>query len=58
MKIGDKVRTRISTGKCEDWMEPQTGTVTWIHPKGRFCLVEFNCGGNILRETFRCSELQ
>lgn len=31
-----------------------TGVVTWIHPKGRYYMVEYTCNGYTMRESF-CS---
>lgn len=58
MKIGDRV-TRIP----ETFMEPEhagpgprsalTGTVVYIHPKGRYHTVEFIIRGRRVRESFQ-----
>lgn len=34
------------------------GKCVWVHPEGRFALLEFRCGGSVLRECFRPEELQ
>lgn len=50
MRIGDRVR-RIPTtfeaktgGNPRGAPAPQPGTVTYIHPLGRFYVVRFDCG--------------
>lgn len=59
MKIGDKVRVK------KEWMEPvrrgrprdlakretAVGTVVWIHPEGRFAVLEFEFPGGKYRES-------
>lgn len=61
MKIGDKVvRTPHTVGEgmpvgtlnSEHSGRPMRGTVVWIHPKGRFHVVEFEVNGRTLRESF------
>lgn len=61
MKIGDKVvRTPHTVGEgmpvgtiCSEGAgKPMRGTVVWIHPKGRFHVVEFDVCGRKLRESF------
>lgn len=53
MKIGDKIRLTpesIQPKKNSDLLlEPQTATVVYIHPKGRFYVVRFPAG---YRESF------
>ena len=34
-----------------------TGKLTYIHPENRFCVVEFDTGKNVIRESFKLSEL-
>lgn len=58
MKIGQKVR-RVPTGLTQaadsgkQEHRPMTGKVTYIHPKGRYHLVEFETWGGIIRECFQ-----
>lgn len=40
--------------KSEQRIRPMPGTVVWIHPKGRFYVVEFDFGRYSVREAFRC----
>ena len=61
MKIGDRVQCRPTldgkkerSGKIPPMM---AGTVIYIHPRGRFHVVEFNFGGIKLRESFRNDEV-
>lgn len=53
MRIGDKIRLileSIQPQKNSDLLlEPQTATVVYIHPQGRFYVVRFDCG---FSETF------
>lgn len=32
---------------------PRKGRVAWVHPKGRFYLVEFPVGSQVIRECFQ-----
>jgi hypothetical protein len=61
MKVGDKViRTPTTIGEgmpvgtlnSVSSARPMRGTVVWIHPKGRFHVVEFEVCGRTLRESF------
>lgn len=61
MQIGDKViRTPYTVGEgipvgtvnSRNSGRPMRGTVVWIHPKGRFHVVEFEVCGRKLRESF------
>lgn len=43
--VGDKVRRRINVGVVsEESKQEHIGTVIYIHPTGRFCVVEFDLG--------------
>lgn len=57
VKVGDVVTRRSvslsdHSTTWEKRAKEMTGIVVYIHPKGRFHTVEFNCRGNILRECF------
>lgn len=59
MKIGQKV-TRIpetfferEEGERKKGRVKMTGTVVFIHPRGRFHTVEFKTRGGVLRESFQ-----
>lgn len=55
MKVGDKVRKKLEwteVGRSIKKHGVATGTVIFVHPKGRFYTVEFRIGERILRETF------
>lgn len=56
MKVGDKVSRRpVSFGEREDRLAPRpvmTGRIVYIHPKGRFHIVEFDTPGGPIRESF------
>lgn len=61
MKIGDLVKRRPTleceknrSGKIPPMM---VGTVIYIHPAGRFHVVEFNFNNGKLRESFRNDEV-
>ncbi len=60
MRVGDKhtfIPSEFLTNKTK-WANGMiipvhvTGRVTWIHPKGRFFLVEAEVNGTVIRETF------
>jgi hypothetical protein len=45
-KIGDRVRRRISYGmNGGSFLPPETGTVVYVHPEGRFYSVEYTFEG-------------
>lgn len=45
-KIGDRVRRRIEYGmNGGTLLPPETGTVVYVHPEGRFYTVEFTFPG-------------
>lgn len=58
MKLGDKITKPVA------WMEvvqnnmkkheTATGTVVYIHPRGRFYTLEFSFPGGSFRESFSC----
>lgn len=55
LKVGDKVsRKPITFGGAEETLRPRTrsGTVVYIHPKGRYHVVAFEVGHGVLRESF------
>lgn len=61
MKIGDRVNRR-PTLKCENNSSSKIppmmlGTVIYIHPAGRFHVVEFNFNYGNVRESFRNDEV-
>lgn len=61
MKIGQKVqRFPVSfaeqDGKKSKNKRPMTGTVAYIHPAGRFHIVEFQVRGQTVRESFQGTE--
>lgn len=45
MNAAGRRNGRATTAKVE-------GTVVWVHPKKRFYVVEFECNGYKIRETF------
>lgn len=58
MNIGDKV-SKIpefllgnETSPLRQKISPQTGTVVYIHPKGRYYTVEFKIGDGKVRESY------
>lgn len=58
MKAGDKVTRQSATltheGKNGKPVgTTMTGTVVYVHPKGRFHTVEFQVRGGTVRESFR-----
>lgn len=63
VNLGDRVCLRPQTfgeitkerGTVRD---PLPGTVTYIHPRGRFCTVSFECrkDGPLIRESFQLIE--
>lgn len=45
-KVGDRVRRRIEYGmNGGPLLPPETGTVVYVHPEGRFYTVEFTFTG-------------
>lgn len=60
MKIGDKHRVTPLMGHTEKsiYAVPMLGTIIWIHPKGRFVVLEFECLNGKGRECFRPEELR
>ena len=59
MKIGQKV-TRYPVSFSEpdgkEGQKPVTGTVVYIHPLGRFHIVEFELRGGKVQESFQGTE--
>ncbi len=59
MKIGQKV-TRYPVSFSEPdgkkGQKPMTGTVVYIHPLGRFHIVEFELRGGKVQESFQGAE--
>lgn len=59
MKIGQKV-TRYPVSFSEPdgkkGRKPMTGTVVYIHPLGRFHIVEFELRGGKVQESFQGAE--
>lgn len=57
MKVGDKVlRQPVSFWERDDNHSPKhflPGRVVYIHPKGRFHIVEFETDGGKIREAFK-----
>lgn len=35
---------------------PEKGTVAWVHPKGRFYMVEFQFASGVIRECYGMDE--
>lgn len=60
VKLGDRrtVRPVTMDGHDKGKPRPLTGTVVYIHPAGRFCVLEFEVGhhGQRLRESFQLVE--
>lgn len=54
MKIGEKHRVTPLLGHNDKsiYNVPMVGTIIWIHPKGRFALLEFECLNGKGRECF------
>lgn len=44
--------------KCRRVQKILTGKITYVHPKGRFALVEFKSKGGTLRECFHPNEMR
>lgn len=60
MKVGDDVKVIPSHAIDEDGQKmkkPLKGIVRYIHPKGRFYLVEFAVGRTSFRECFAGDQL-
>ena len=56
LKLGDRIRVMPETLGLEDGKrQPRTGTVIYIHPQGRFCVLEFEpqVRGGILRDPYQ-----
>lgn len=54
-KVGDVVYLVPSFMFCESDHSrniPMKGIVRWVHPKGRYYLVEFDTRGGVIRECF------
>ena len=49
IKLGDRIRAKISYGDGGSLLPAEEGTVVYIHPEGRFYTLEFSfpdrCGG-------------
>lgn len=56
MEVGEKYRVRPEFTSSKDGTSGvrMVGTVTWVHPKGRFAVLEFACG---VRECFYPQQL-
>lgn len=54
LQVGDTVTRRpyFAADGSSRAKEPVKGTVVYIHPKGRFHVVEFGEGKNAVRESF------
>ena len=60
LKLGDRIRVVPETLGLEDGKrQPRTGTVIYIHPQGRFCVLEFEplVSGGILSDPYRHREM-
>ena len=62
-QVGDKVRRRISYGgNGGTILPPETGTVVYVHPEGRFYRVEYTFEGRWgvrkFRESYICEDRQ
>ena len=56
LKLGDRIRVVPETLGMEDGkQQPRTGTVIYIHPQGRFCVLEFEpqVRGGILSDPYQ-----
>lgn len=60
VKIGDKVYRKplTITGLDTKTLIRMPGTVVWVHPEGRFHVVEFQLGGGAVRECFMGVDLE
>lgn len=58
VQVGDTVRKAPVSFSLVDYpgthSPPQSGRVAWVHPKGRYYLVEFPVAQGVIRECF-CS---
>ena len=56
MRIGQTVRVRApndhGTYRAFD------GVIVWVHPRGRFALVEYNCGQAVFRGAFAPQDMR
>ena len=54
IKLGDKVSRKIHVDSNGATVEhgPYTGTVTYIHPKGRYFMAVFQLKGGAVRECY------
>ncbi len=55
VRVGDVVLRKpltISPSADKDGARVLRGTVVWVHPKGRFHVVEFGEGASAVRESF------
>ena len=56
LKLGDRIRVMPETLGLEDGKRQlRTGTVIYIHPQGRFCVLEFEplVSGGILSDPYQ-----
>lgn len=53
LRTGYPVTLDTADGKKR---RPVTGTVVYIHPRGRFCVLEFEVRGGHIRESFQLIE--
>lgn len=68
MKLGDKIKMRCRwteivnakyfDNKMQNIHEYATGTVVYLHPRGRYYTLEFNFPCGTFRESFKCVESQ
>lgn len=60
MQIGDMVKARPQTIGADPLYKPAApltaGRVVYIHPAGRFCVLEFETRGGGIRESFMLRE--
>lgn len=54
VQVGDQVvrRTFVLTGLSNRLSQTLGGTVVWVHPRGRYHLVEFQTDGGAVLECF------
>ena len=50
MQIGQKVRVRVTNDRGT--YRAFDGVIVWVHPRGRFALVEYKCGQAVFRGAF------
>ena len=56
MKTGEKVKIRLPNDR--GIYREFNGVIVWVHPRGRFALVEYLCGGARFRGGFARQDMQ